>query len=1057
MEETKVTKETTIEKQSTKRHKQKSKKTATKMSGLKSALVINNHEMLLTSFGKGNNAIAEKRYILDGDIETINNKNKKFDANNDSKVVVIKGISNPNGQLTNPLFDQSPTAIQPNRTSGNDMIGIRRMLERKYFVHNEENKEFQDNIRIQIAYCILDIEKILMPHINNICFEINNMLRLEGYQEDSFMGSFNLYKPYDAFIATTDDKESSRRDNFAKLMTSKQVRYLGNALYSDSLSNLTKDEILDGKRSKELKKYYQELCLLGMVRQSMIHSNQFNSSIYTLDSSYDSTMNTAELLGKGDDSSLVALATDARVEARAILDEIYKKGVDSINNSFLSNSINDLENLFKIYKCDSSEKKTELIKQYYDFCIRKPQMNMGFSITTIREGMFTRCSEANTLLLCDEGSTVKLNVHDTMKSKFYKNLDFMIYKYYKYENPEKGEKLIEDLRSKIKGKKKEDEDKKQRYAEESACILKAKRDIIKKDLTEAANKDLFADLVKSNKNEKQKFKNEYEELLKPFMIPVKVDYFSELIYLVTRFLSGKEINDLLTQLINKFENIAAFIRMYQNDQGKLEFTANYKMFEIDPQKDIPKDGKRVLSGSAKIAYYLRTINYIARMESFEIKSDKTAINDAISLLGYNSNEHRDEFITYTMAKHVVDKYQNTDYQKIVKDFLSANKTLDCKSKNMQAFVSELKNAHLSENYEQREKEIYELADTNLPAYFSEEDKEKLARYIVHSDGTYKKFLKESFYAIEELPNEGFRNFISNNVINSRRFNYIMRFCNPEKIANIGKNKVLISFALSSLAEKTDMIAKYYRVFCDRIDDQKTMEDYLVNKLTKISYTEFLNVNQKANAEKNKEKDRSQKLIGLYITLLYEIVKNLVNINSRYNIAFQRCDNDSIMILQGQYDERAVQESKLTKKFISNQKLNSYSCRYLTHNISQLDRCNDFIRQYRNKVAHLEVVSNIDEYLSGIKHIESYYALYHYLMQKCLLKNYRIEDHSQNEYKNLNDFSSKLDKHGTYVKDFVKALNVPFGYNLPRYKNLSIDELFDRNKLKTGGTIEMKGE
>ena len=36
------------------------------------------------------------------------------------------------------------------------------------------------------------------------------------------------------------------------------------------------------------------------------------------------------------------------------------------------------------------------------------------------------------------------------------------------------------------------------------------------------------------------------------------------------------------------------------------------------------------------------------------------------------------------------------------------------------------------------------------------------------------------------------------------------------------------------------------------------------------------------------------------------------------------------------------------------------------------------------------------------------------------------------------------KHGTYCKDFVKALNVPFAYNLPRYKNLSINELFDQN-------------
>lgn len=29
---------------------------------------------------------------------------------------------------------------------------------------------------------------------------------------------------------------------------------------------------------------------------------------------------------------------------------------------------------------------------------------------------------------------------------------------------------------------------------------------------------------------------------------------------------------------------------------------------------------------------------------------------------------------------------------------------------------------------------------------------------------------------------------------------------------------------------------------------------------------------------------------------------------------------------------------------------------------------------------------------------------------------------------------------------VKALNSPFGYNLPRFKNLSIDALFDKNEM-----------
>ena len=44
-----------------------------------------------------------------------------------------------------------------------------------------------------------------------------------------------------------------------------------------------------------------------------------------------------------------------------------------------------------------------------------------------------------------------------------------------------------------------------------------------------------------------------------------------------------------------------------------------------------------------------------------------------------------------------------------------------------------------------------------------------------------------------------------------------------------------------------------------------------------------------------------------------------------------------------------------------------------------------------------------------------------------------------------DYFDKLDRWNTYVKDLVKALNVPFGYNVPRFKALTIDDQFDRNE------------
>ena len=46
------------------------------------------------------------------------------------------------------------------------------------------------------------------------------------------------------------------------------------------------------------------------------------------------------------------------------------------------------------------------------------------------------------------------------------------------------------------------------------------------------------------------------------------------------------------------------------------------------------------------------------------------------------------------------------------------------------------------------------------------------------------------------------------------------------------------------------------------------------------------------------------------------------------------------------------------------------------------------------------------------------------------------------------YEDDLFKNHGYTRDFVKALNSPFGYNIPRFKNLSIEQLFDRNEYLT---------
>ena len=121
--------------------------------------------------------------------------------------------------------------------------------------------------------------------------------------------------------------------------------------------------------------------------------------------------------------------------------------------------------------------------------------------------------------------------------------------------------------------------------------------------------------------------------------------------------------------------------------------------------------------------------------------------------------------------------------------------------------------------------------------------------------------------------------------------------------------------------------------------------------------------------------------------------------------------------------------------------------------------NDLYRIYRNVVMHLNAVSTMDKYLDNVKKVNSYFELYHYFVQKAVIdglksnmdnkknkenKEYRFLQDSYEYAKNLleNNTSHKL-----YSQTLLRSMNIPFGYTLPRYKNLSYEKLFDRQRLE----------
>jgi hypothetical protein len=141
------------------------------------------------------------------------------------------------------------------------------------------------------------------------------------------------------------------------------------------------------------------------------------------------------------------------------------------------------------------------------------------------------------------------------------------------------------------------------------------------------------------------------------------------------------------------------------------------------------------------------------------------------------------------------------------------------------------------------------------------------------------------------------------------------------------------------------------------------------------------------------------------------------------------------------NDKADEHENLLKKYgnVDMPHLNKHAMNYIKENRNHIN--NQIFVLYRNLIAHLNVIRNANTYINDIGKFDSYFQLYHYIMQRKLIA-------SLNKKENLDlvsDYNKKIEYHKTYCKDFTWALNVGFAYSLSRYKVLSIDDLFDKNR------------
>lgn len=872
------------------------KKSSVKAAGMKSILVSEN-KMYITSFGKGNSAVLE--YEVDN-----NDYNKTQLSSKDNSNIELCGVNEVNITFSSKHGFESGVEINtsnPTHRSGEsspvrwDMLGLKSELEKRFF-----GKTFDDNIHIQLIYNILDIEKILAVYVTNIVYALNNMLGEGDESNYDFMGYLSTFNTYKVFTnpngsTLSDDKKENIRKSLSKFNALLKTKRLG---YFGLEEPKTKDtRVLEAYK----KRVYHMLAIVGQIRQCVFHDLSEHSE-YDLYSFIDNSKKVYR-------------------ECRETLDYLVDERFDSINKGFIQGNkvnISLLIDMMKGYEAD------DIIRLYYDFIVLKSQKNLGFSIKKLREK-----------ILDEYGFRFKDKQYDSVRSKMYKLMDFLLFCNYYRNDIAAGESLVRKLRFSMT-----DDEKEGIYADEAAKLWgKFRNDF--ENIADHMNGDVIKELGKADMDFDEKILDSEKKNASDLL------YFSKMIYMLTYFLDGKEINDLLTTLISKFDNIKEFLKIMKSSaiDVECELTAAYKLF----------------NDSQRITNELFIVKNIASMRKPAASAKLTMFRDALTILGID------------------DKITDDRISEILK-------------------------------------------------------------------------LKEKGKGIH-----GLRNFITNNVIESSRFVYLIKYANAQKIREVAKNEKVVMFVLGGIPDT--QIERYYKSCVEFPDMNSSLEakrSELARMIKNIRFDDFKNVKQQAKGRENVAKERAKAVIGLYLTVMYLLVKNLVNVNARYVIAIHCLERDF-----GLYKE--IIPELASKNLKNDYRIFSQTLCELCDNGDEspnlflkknkrLRKCvevdinnadSSMTRKYRNCIAHLTVVRELKEYIGDIRTVDSYFSIYHYVMQRCITK--REDDTKQEEKIKYED--DLLKNHG-YTKDFVKALNSPFGYNIPRFKNLSIEQLFDRNEYLT---------
>ncbi len=458
-----------------------------------------------------------------------------------------------------------------------------------------------------------------------------------------------------------------------------------------------------------------------------------------------------------------------------------------------------------------------------------------------------------------------------------------------------------------------------------------------------------------------------------------VSYFCKTLYFMCKFLDGKEINELMCAIINKLDGINDLIVTAKNCGARVSFVQECA----------------VLNKCADLSRQLKTALSISKMKSATGKEANVATTDAF-----------------------IDALEILGHAKIIKYKETGGKTDE-----------------------------------------------------------YKQLCEDYF----EGNNKKLKNFIVNNVLKNKWFFYVARYNSPTSIAKIMKSRNAVALVINGLPDT--QVERYFNsIFGPLYMQIGKKREKLIDEISSFSQSKlsddirrFTNADKK-NKDSSAEKEKAKAVIGLYLTVAYQLTKNIVKVNTRFSIAFRMCERDLSLLLEDTFINANKPDDwlALTKRYVENDKMvyaeykkevkkieemqlskdearplrrandkmlanmhfkadwlhkmqNNFETAQKTFGIYGMD---DVFTTFRNHVCHLNIINYVPKYIAQAQNLTSYYALYCYVLQKTLLPKLTLEASNQS-----------IISSGQYSKDLMWALNLPFGYNLPRYKNLCNEKLF----------------